>query len=176
MAKLVYALNQSLDGVVDHTAFAPGPLMFRHFIEEVRGLTGSLYGRTMYEVMSYWDDEQPDWGPDEREYATVWRKQPKWVVSTTLDAVGPNATLVESDLDAAVRRLKSEQSGEIEVAGPTLAGSLSRLGLIDEYRIYLHPVVAGEGKRYFDNARPALRFASHQEIAEGVVRLSYVPA
>lgn len=132
MAELVYALNQSLDGIVDHTAFAPGPLMFRHFIEEVRGLSGSLYGRSMYEVMRYWDDEQPDWGPDEKEYAAVWRKQPKWVVSQTLDAVGPNAALVRGDLDAAVRRLKSEQSGEIEVAGPTLAGSLSRLGLIDE--------------------------------------------
>jgi len=176
MAQLVYALNQSLDGVVDHTAFAPGPLMFRHFIEEVRGLSGSLYGRTMYETMRYWDETQTDWGPDETEYATAWRKQLKWVVSRTLETVGPNATLVQGDLEAAVRRLKSEQSGEIEVAGPTLAGSLSRSGLIDEYRIYLHPVVAGEGRRYFENTRPSLRLRSHQEIAEGVVRLSYVPA
>lgn len=176
MAQLVYALNQSLDGVIDHMAFAPGPLMFRHFIEEVRGLSGSVYGRTMYETMRYWDETQADWGPDEREYATVWRNQPKWVVSRTLESIGPNAVLIQDDLEAAVRRLKSDQSGEIEVAGPILAGSLSRLGLIDEYRIYLHPVVAGEGKRYFDNDRPNLRLASHEEIAEGVVRLSYVPA
>ncbi|MEN0652150.1 MULTISPECIES: dihydrofolate reductase family protein [Hyphobacterium] len=176
MAQLVYALNQSLDGVVDHTAFAPGPLMFRHFIEEVRTLSGSLYGRTMYEVMRYWDETQADWDQDEREYATAWRKQSKWVVSQSLEAVGPNATLVKGDLGAAVRRLKAERPGEIEVAGPTLAGSLSRLGLIDEYRIYLHPVVAGEGKRYFDNTRPTLRLTSHEEIAEGVVRLTYAPA
>jgi dihydrofolate reductase len=135
MAKLVFGMNQSLDGYVDHTAFAPGPTLFRHFIAEAQGQAGSVYGRHMYEIMRYWDDDQSDWGPDERAFAAAWRRQPKWVVSRTLKSVGPNATLVEGDLESAIRRLKAEREGEIEVAGPNLAQSLTELGLIDEYRI-----------------------------------------
>src|SRR3954470_1414615 len=68
VAKLVFGLNQSLDGYVDHQEFAPGPLLFRHFIEQVRSLAGSVYGRRMYEVMRYWDEEQADWDAMEREF------------------------------------------------------------------------------------------------------------
>ena len=146
MAKLVFGMNQSLDGYVDHTGFAPGPTLFRHFIEEAQGQAGSIYGRRMYEVMRYWDDEQPEWGEDEQAFAAAWRAQPKWVVSRSLRSVGPNASLVQDDLEGTIRRLKAERDGEIEVAGPTLARSLTELGLIDEYRIYLHPVVLGHGK------------------------------
>jgi dihydrofolate reductase len=71
--------------------------------------------------------------------AAAWRKQPKWVVSRTLKSVGSNATLVDHDLEGAIRKLKAEVNGEIEVAGPNLAQSLTDLGLIDEYRIYLTP-------------------------------------
>jgi len=176
VARLVFALNQSLDGYVDHTAFSPGPALFRHFIEEVRGLAGSVYGRTMYETMRYWDEEHPEWEAPEREYADVWRRQPKWVVSRTLTSVGPNATLIRDDLDGAIRALKVDVDGEVEVAGPTLAHSLTELGLIDEYRIYLHPVVVGHGVPYFAGARPPLRLVSSDRIAEDVLRLSYVPA
>ena len=176
MARLVFALNQSLDGYVDHTAFSPGPALFRHFIEEVRGLAGSVYGRTMYETMRYWDEEHPEWEAPEREYADVWRRQPKWVVSRTLTSVGPNATLIRDDLDGAIRALKADVDGEVEVAGPKLAHSLTELGLIDEYRIYLHPVVVGHGVPYFAGARPPLRLVSSDRMAEDVVRLSYVPA
>jgi dihydrofolate reductase len=139
MAKLVYGLNQSLDGYVDHQAFSPSPSLFRHFIAQVRGLTGSLYGRRMYEVMRYWDDDLPDWVAEERDFAAAWRGQPKWVVSRSLKSVGPNAILVEGDIEAVVRGLKAEHAREIEVAGPELAQSLTDLGLIDEYRLYLHP-------------------------------------
>jgi dihydrofolate reductase len=176
MAKLVFGMNQSLDGYVDHTAFSPGPALFRHFIEEARGQAGSVYGREMYEVMRYWDDEQPDWVAEEKAFATAWRNQPKWVVSRSLKSVGPNATLVQEDLEGAIRRLKAERDGEIEVAGPTLAHSLTQLGLIDEYRIYLHPVVIGHGKPYFAGPRPPLRLMAHDLIAEDVIRLTYVPA
>jgi hypothetical protein len=62
MAKFVFGLNQSLDGYVDHLEFRPSPTLFRHFIEQVRGLTGSVYGRRMYEVMRYWDEDHPEWG------------------------------------------------------------------------------------------------------------------
>jgi dihydrofolate reductase len=176
MAKLVFSMNKSLDGYVDHTAFAPTPTLFRHFIEELRGQAGCVYGRQMYEVMRYWDDEHPEWDAEERVFAALWRNQPKWVVSRSLKSVGPNATLVGDDLEGAIRALKAERDGEIEVAGPGLAQSLTALGLIDEYRIYLHPVVLGHGKPYFAGPRPRLRLMAHDEIGEDIIRLSYVPA
>ena len=176
MAMLVFGMNQSLDGYVDHTAFAPGPTLFRHFIEEARGQAGSVYGRRMYEIMRYWDDDHPEWDADERAFAAAWRKQPKWVVSRSLKSVGPNATLVGADVEGAVRELKAAREGEIEVAGPELARSLTELGLIDEYRIYLHPVVLGQGKPYFAGPRPPLRLVTHDVIGEDVIRLTYVPA
>jgi dihydrofolate reductase len=176
MAKLVFGMNQSLDGYVDHTAFGPSPTLFRHFIEQAQGQAGSVYGRTMYEVMRYWDDDQPQWDAEERAFAAAWRAQPKWVVSRVLPAVGPNARLIQGDLAGAIRALKAERDGEIEVAGPTLAHSLTALGLIDEYRIYLHPVVLGHGKPYFAGPRPPLRLLAHERIAEDVLRLTYVPA
>jgi hypothetical protein len=71
MAKLVYGMNQSLDGYVDHLEMRPGPALFRHFIEQVRDLAGSVYGRRMYEVMRYWDEDLPDWGAEERDFATA---------------------------------------------------------------------------------------------------------
>jgi dihydrofolate reductase len=176
MAKLVFGMNQSLDGYVDHDRFSPDPVLFRHFIEQAEGQAGSVYGRCIYEVMCYWDEDQADWGADERAFAAAWRAQPKWVVSRSLNSVGPNATLVGDDLEDAIRKLKAERDGEIEVAGPNLAQSLTELGLIDEYRIYLHPVVLGRGKPYFAGPRPPLRLMAHERIGEDVIRLTYVPA
>jgi dihydrofolate reductase len=176
MAKLVFGLNQSLDGYVDHQLMLPDPGLFRHFIELVRGLTASVYGRRMYEVMRYWDEDQPDWDAEERDYAAAWRSQPKWVVSRSLKSIGPNATLVEDDVEAVIRGLKAELAGEIEVAGPDLARSLTDLGLIDEYRLYLHPVVLGRGKPFFAGPRPPLRLVASDRIGEDVIRLTYVPA
>jgi dihydrofolate reductase len=176
MAKLVFGMNQSLDGYVDHDAFAPGPTLFRHFVAEAQGQAGSIYGRRIYELMRYWDDDRPEWSADEQAFATAWRKQPKWVLSRTLTSVGPNATRIDSDLEATIRKLKSERDGEIEVAGPALAHSLTGLGLIDEYRIYLHPVVLGHGKPYFAGPRPRLRLTSSDRIDDNVIRLVYVPA
>ncbi|MBA2628374.1 MAG: dihydrofolate reductase family protein [Gemmatimonadales bacterium] len=174
MARLVFGMNQSLDGYVDHTAFGPSPTLFRHFINETEAQAGSVYGRRMYEVMRYWDEDQPEWDAAEHAFATAWRKHPKWVVSRSLKSVGPNARLVVGDLDGAIRELKAERDGEIEVAGPHLAHSLTELGLIDEYRIYLHPVVLGHGKPYFAGPRPRLHLMANDRI-EDVIRLTYVP-
>jgi dihydrofolate reductase len=177
MAKLVFGMNQSLDGYVDFERMAlPSPTLFRHFIEEAQGQAGSVYGRRMYEAMRYWDDDRPEWDAEKHAFAVAWRKQPKWVVSSSLKSVGPNAELVGDDLDGAIRELKAKHDGEIGVAGPSLAHSLTALGLIDEYRIYLHPFVLGHGKPYFAGPRPPLRLMTSDRIGEDVIRLTYVPA
>ncbi|HEV2567227.1 dihydrofolate reductase family protein [Sphingomonas sp.] len=177
MAQLVFGMNVSLDGYVDHDRFAPSPGLFRHFVAEAEGQVGSLYGRRVYALMRYWEEDQPGWGADERAFAAAWRRQSKWVVSRTLGGAGPKARLLGvDDLAAEVRRLKESHAGEIEVAGPALAGSLSALGLIDEYRLYLHPVVLGGGTPYFAGARPPLLLLAHDLIDGDVIRLRYVPA
>jgi dihydrofolate reductase len=177
MAKLVFALHQSLDGYVDHMSLGPPvPAVFRHFIEQVGGVTGFLYGRRMYEVMRYWDEDLPDWDAEDREFAAAWRSQRKWVVSRSLKSVGPNATLVADDVEAVIRRLKAELAGEIDIGGPDLARSLTEAGLIDEYRLYLRPVVLGGGKPFFAGPRPPLHLVASDLIAEDMIRLTYVPA
>src|SRR4249920_2364668 len=155
MAKFVFGMNLSLDGYVDHEEFAPEPALFRHFVEAVRGLTGSVYGRRLYEVMRYWDEDRPEWDAAERDFAAAWRRQPKWVVS---------------------RELKARLAGEIAVGGPDLARSLTDLGLIDEYRLYFRPVVLGRVKPFFAGPRPPLRLLASDLIGEDAVRLTYVTA
>jgi dihydrofolate reductase len=176
MAKLVFGMNQSLDGYVDHLELRPGPALFRHFIERVRDLAGGVYGRRVYEIMRYWDEDLPEWDAEEQDFAAAWRRQPKWVVSRSLKSVGPNATLVSDDLEAVIRGLKAQLVGEIEVAGPDLAQSLTDLGLIDEYRLYVRPVVLGRGKPFFAGPRPPLRLVASDLIGEDAIRLTYVPA
>jgi len=176
MAKLVFGMNLSLDGYVDHMAMRAGPALFRHWTEHVRDLAGSVYGRRMYEVMRYWDEDSPEWDAGQREFAAAWRRQPKWVVSRSLKAVGPNATLVAEGVEAAVRSLKARLAGEIAVSGPVLARGLTDLGLIDEYRLYFHPVVVGRGQPFFAGPRPPLRLAASDLIDGDVIRLTYVPA
>jgi len=176
MAKLVFGMNQSLDGYVDYTAFSPGPALFRHFIEQARNQTGSLYGRRLYEIMSYWDHDDASWGAAEHDFAEAWRNSHKWVVSRTLTSAGPNASIVGADLAAEVGKLKAEHGGEIEVGGPNLARTLTDLGLIDEYRIYLHPVVLGCGAPFFAAARPRLHLVASERMDDEVIRLTYVPA
>ncbi|MBV7409054.1 dihydrofolate reductase family protein [Maritimibacter sp. DP1N21-5] len=176
MAKLIFGMNMSLDGYVDHMAFGPGPALFQHFIDQTAALTGGLYGRNLYQIMSYWDEDQDGWHGPERAFARAWRAQPKWVVSTTLTEVGPNATLFGPDWEDMVRGLKAELAGDIDVAGPTLAHALGERGLVDEYRIYLHPVVLGSGTPFFAGARPRLRLLSQEPMEDDVLKLRYAPA
>jgi dihydrofolate reductase len=176
MAKFVFGLSQSLDGYVDHLEFAPGPALFRHFCEQERELTGSVYGRRTYDILRYWDEDHPEWEPAERDFAAAWRRHPKWVVSRSLKSVGPNATLVDNDLEAVMRGLKTTLAGEIAVAGPDLARSLAELGLIDEYRLYFRPFVLGHGTPFFAGPRPPLRLVASDPIGEDAIRLTYVPA
>lgn len=181
MGKLIFGMMQSLDGYVAGVAGGPqlpppGTALHQYFNEHVRGLAGILYGRRMYEVMRYWDEDRADWEAVEHEFATAWRAQPKWVASRTLKAVGTNATLVGDDVEAFVRRLKATVDGEIDVAGPDLAGSLTDLGLIDEYHLYFRPFVLGRGKPYFAGARPPLHLVAADAVGEDAVRLRFATA
>jgi dihydrofolate reductase len=177
MAKLVYGLSQSLDGYVDHLKIGPpAPAAFRHFVELVRGLSGFIHGSRTYELMRYWDEDSPNWDADDREFASAWRSKPKWVITRSLKSVGPSATLVADDFENRIRHLKDDLPGEILVGGPTLAHSLTKAGLIDEYRMYLRPVVLGGGQPYFAGPRPPLHLVASDLIADDLIRLTYVPA
>jgi dihydrofolate reductase len=179
MAKLVFGMNMSLDGYVDYDRFAPDPALFRYFIAQTRNTAGSIYGPRLYELMSYWDGDA--WNQDGRAqddlraFAEAWRAMPKWVVSKSLKAVGPNATLTSEDFETAIRKLKAERDGEIEVGGPKLAASLAKLGLIDEYHVFLHPVVLGHGEPFFAGVTPKLRLVGSERIGEQALKLTYVP-
>lgn len=142
----------------------------------MRGLTGSLYGRRMYEIMRYWDGEGPEWTPEQHAFADAWRAMPKWVAPRSRHDVGPNATLVTGDVGAFARDLKQRQEGEIAVAGPRLAQVMTECGLIDVYRLYYHPVVLGQGTPFFAGAAPQLRLTGSERIGEVAIRLTCVPA
>ena len=177
MAKLVFGMQQSLDGYVDHLKLGPpSPALSRHFNEQVRDQSGFVFGRGMYEIMRYWDEDRADWDAEDRDFAAAWRRKQKWVVSRSLKSVGPNATLVEGDIQAAIRAMKAQLVGEIAVAGPNLAKSLTDLGLIDEYRLYFRPVVLGCGMPFFAGPRPPLRLVISDPVGEDAIRLTYVPA
>ena len=181
MAKLIFGMMQSLDGFVAGPPNGPDlPMpdvaLHRHFNDQVRGESGMIYGRRIYELMQYWDEDRADWGEVERDFADAWRPKRKWVASRSLKSVGPNAELIVGDVADFARRLKAEVAGEIDVAGPELAATLSAHGLIDEYRLYLRPFVLGGGKPYFAAARPPLQLTTVDHIGEDAVRLTYVPA
>lgn len=173
MAKLVFAMNVSLDGYVDHERFAPDATLFRHWVDQVSQSPAAIYGRKIYQIMRYWEEDQPDWGVDEHAFARAWRKLPKWVVSRTLTTVGPNATLVSGDPCETARNLKARFSGEVDVCGTRLSEYLGEMGLIDEYRLYVHPVVLGSGTPFFAGPRPPLRPVASDRIGETVIRLTY---
>lgn len=172
-------MMQSLDGYVAGANGAllapPGDELSRHFMDHVRGLAGMLYGRRMYEVMRYWDEDHADWDAHDRDFAATWRSRPKWIVSRTLKSAGPNATLVDCDLETFVRDLCARIDGEIDVAGPELAAGIADFGLIDEYRLYIRPFVLGGGKPYFVGARPPLHLTDFERIGEDALKLTLSP-
>jgi dihydrofolate reductase len=136
-----------------------------------------VYGRVMYEVMRYWDaaDRFPNAPRVETEFARIWQSKPKLVVSTTLRELGPNARLAGPDLAAEIEALKRRAESEIEVAGPTLAGHLSKLGLIDEYRLYFLPIVLGGGKPFFSEGVSIAELVplGSEDLPDGVKLLRY---
>lgn len=182
MGYVIFGMNTSIDGYVSGAsggpddALAPGEELHEHFNDLQRSAALNIYGRELYTVMQYWDADDPAWNAVQKEFATAWRGTPKVVVSTTLGETGPNATLISADADAALRRVIAQTDGEIDVGGPTLAATLSRLGLIDEYRIYQRPVVLGSGKAFFPEAMPnGVSLLDVEMLPDDTVLLRYQP-
>ena len=173
----------SLDGYIagpggDIALPVPEGELHRHFNDRMRQTSIALCGRRMYEAMRFWDSPDRETGATEveRNFARAWRETPKVVFSATLREVGPNARLVNGDVEKFVRSLKSEANGEISVAGAKLAAHLARAGLIDEYRLYMHPVVLGGGKPYFEAGLSlALKLLGTESFTQGVTLLRYAP-
>ncbi len=183
MGKLIYCLNVSLDGfieTVDHGldwALVDDEL-HTWFNEQTRSLDASLYGRRLYEVMAaYWPtaESDPAATETEREFARIWNATPKIVFSTTLDSVGPGCRLVAGDVGDRLAELRSEFSGDLEVGGPTLASAFIERGLVDEYRLVVHPVVLGAGTPFFPTLRDriGLRLLETHTFRSGVMYLGY---
>lgn len=183
MRKIIYAQMVSLDGFVEGPDgelewSAPGEELHRHFNDQY--LTGaidtSLYGRRLYENMAaYWptvDGSAPD---IELEFARAWKKLPKIVFSTTLKRVKWNSILAQEVVPEEIETLKSQDGGDIDLGGADLAATFIRYGLVDEYRLYVHPVVLGGGTPMFPpNEQLGLKFAETQSFPCGVVLLRYL--
>jgi dihydrofolate reductase len=183
MRKLVYSMGVSLDGfitdrdgAIDWTA--PSDDLFRFHIEQARETGMHLYGRGLYEAMLVWEtrDQIPDLPEPELEWAAIWKALPKLVFSTTLDSVEGSSRLVRGDAVAEVARLKEEPGeGSLSVGGAGLASSLVRAGLVDEYRVFVYPVVVGGGTPFFPplDDRIVLDLVETRTFAAQVVYLRY---
>jgi dihydrofolate reductase len=156
MRTVIYSMSVSLDGFIagpggDIGFTAPDDEQFRFHVEQTRDIDVELMGRRLYEAMLVWDTpEAPQANADQVEFARIWNAIPKVVFSTTLKQVEGNARLASDDVAAEVAKLKEEPGeGVISVGGAGLAATLIKLDLIDEYRLFVPPVVLGEGTPYF---------------------------
>lgn len=186
MGKLIYSLNVSLDG------FAEGPdhsldwaivdeEVHTWFNDQARTLDASLYGRRMWEVMAgYWPtgEDDPSATDAMREFSRIWKQTPKIVFSTSLEHVDHDARLVQGDVVPVLESLRREFDGDIDVGGPNLAGQFVRRGLVDEYRVVVHPVVLGAGTPFWPELDGPLRvrLVEARTFASGAEARSYVPA
>ncbi|MEO7119283.1 MAG: dihydrofolate reductase family protein [Candidatus Limnocylindrales bacterium] len=186
MGRLIYALSVSLDGFVETPRKSLDWVqvdeeLHAAFNDEARSLSAFLYGRRMYELMSdYWPTAalDPSAKPVELDFAEIWRDKPKVVFSSSLERVDWNSRLVRDDAGAEVARLKAQPGFDMDVSGPTLAASLARLGLIDEYHVFVHPVILGAGTPFLPplEDRIRLRLLSTQRFDSGVICLRYETA
>src|SRR5256886_14552451 len=168
MRKLIYSMGVSLDGFIagpdgEIDWSAPDEELHRFHNQQARETGVHLYGRRLYEVMTYWEtaEQNPSARDYELEFARIWRETPKIVFSSTLEKVEGNATLARGEAAAEVAKLKQQPGGDLAVGGAGLASALMRHGLIDEYRLFVSPVVLGAGTRYF----PALEERIGLELA-----------
>ncbi len=184
MARTVYSMMVSLDGYIarpngDIGLLVPEDALHRHFNDMMEQTSMELCGRRMYEVIRFWDSPERETSASEveRDFAGTWQKTPKMVFSTTLREVGPNAWLMNGVVENVASALTLEKDGYISVAGADLAAHLARANLIDEYRLYMHPVVLGGGKPYFQSGLSlALKPLGTDSLTQGVTLLRFAPA
>jgi dihydrofolate reductase len=169
MAKLIYAMGVSIDGFVagpegEIDWSAPDEELHRFHNEQARELGAHFCGRRLYEEMVYWEsaDQNPGIGEAEREFAGIWQGLPKIVFSQTLDVVEGNARLASGGAAEEVAALKERGGKDLAVGGAGLASTFIRLGLVDEYRLFVSPVVLGGGTPFF----PALEEKIDLELVE----------
>ena len=183
MRSVTYSMGVSLDGYIvgPDGGFDwgdPDEEIFRFSIDEIRGVGVHLMGRRLYETMLYWEtaDQDPSLGFSTGEWAVIWKALPKVVFSRTLSAVQGNARLATGGLAEEIEQLRSEQGqGAIAIGGATLAAEAAALGLIDEYRTRVYPVLVGGGVPYFPHRqhRTGLELVESQTFSSGVVYLRY---
>ncbi|NJD28578.1 MAG: dihydrofolate reductase [Chloroflexi bacterium] len=183
MRSVTYSMSASLDGYIvgpdgrfDWTA--PDPDVFRFWIDEIKGVAVHLLGRRLYETMLYWETADQDRSLDEAEleWASLWNPLPKVVFSTTLSEVQGHARLASGGLAEEIERLRAEPGeGEIAIGGATLAAEVASLGLIDEYRVMVYPVLVGGGISFFPRRerRVDLELLETRTFGSGVVYLRY---
>ena len=183
MHRVTYSMGMSLDGYIvgpdgSFDWSAPGPEVFRFWIDEIRGVGVHLMGRRLYETMLYWETADEDQSLDaaELEWAALWKPLPKVVFSTTLSKVQGNARLASGGLAEEIERLRSEPGeGEIAIGGATLAVQAAALDLIDEYRAMVYPVLVGGGIPFFPRRerRVDLELVESRPFSSGVVYLRH---
>ena len=183
MGRLLYSMSVSLDGFVETPSWSLDWVLVDEelhsfFNDEARAMSTFLYGRRLYQLMvGYWPraESDPSATPAMLEFARIWKDKPKIVFSRTLERVDWNSRLVRDDAAEEVARLKAEPGFDIDVGGPTTAATFMRLGLIDEYRLFVHPVILGAGTPFFPalDDRIRLKFLETRTFVSGVVYLRY---
>lgn len=184
MGRLIYSAMQSLDG---YAADASGKFDWAEPDESVhtfanqlqRPIATNLLGRRMYEVMSAWEtlgthDDEPAYI---REFGELWRASDKVVYSTTLDSVSGARTRIERAFEPdVILRMKGELAGDISIGGPTLAAQAIAAGVVDEYQLFVVPVIVGGGTRCLpDGIRLNLQLVDQRRFDNGMVYVSYRP-
>jgi dihydrofolate reductase len=183
MRSVTYSMGVSLDGYIvgpdgDITAPPPDEEVWRLVTDEIRGVGVHLMGRRLYETMLYWEtaDQDPSLDASELEWAALWKPLPKVVFSTTLSAVQGTARLASGGLADEIERLRAEPGeGDIAIGGATLAAEAAALGLIDEYRAMVYPVLVGGGIPFFPQRerRVDLELVETRTFSSSVVNLRY---
>ena len=184
MRSVTYSMGISLDGYIvgpDGDIIPvppPDEEMWRLVMDEIRGVGVHLMGRRLYETMLYWEtaDQNPSLEDSEREWIALWNPLPKVVFSTTLSAVQGNARLASGGLAEEIGRLRAEPGdGNIAIGGATLAAEAAALGLIDEYRTRVYPLLVGGGISYFPQheRRVDLELVESRTLSSNVVYLRH---
>jgi dihydrofolate reductase len=182
MRKLIYSMGVSLDGFIagrdgEIDWSVPDEELHRFHNEQTRELGAHLCGRGLYEVMVTWErpEQMPSIGETELEFARIWQALPKIVFSTTLQQVEGNARLAQDDPAEELAKLRREAGKDLAVGGAGLAGTFAKLGLVDEYRLFVSPVVLGAGTPFFPalDERIGLELVETRTFGSRVVYLRY---